>query len=48
MNFVQSTEGGIFSKELPKIQSWTHTVRTPTKADGADGLEVRALQIHTV
>lgn len=48
MNFVQSTEGGIFSKEPPKIQSWPRTVTTPTKADGADGLEVRALQIHTV
>lgn len=48
MNFMRSTEGGIFSKEPPKIQSWTCTATTPTKAGGAGGLEVRALQIHTV
>lgn len=35
MNFMQSTEGGIFSKQPPEIQSWTGTATT--KADGAGG-----------
>lgn len=45
---MQSTECGILGKEPPKVQSWTRTVTTPTKRNGADGLEVRGMQRHTV
>jgi len=45
---MQSTECGILSEEPPEVQSWTRIVTTPTKPNGADGLEVRGMQIHTV